>query len=78
MCVTTVIFLLYSVKFGECFKYLQRVLKTHLCVHGAIRNENALPKWTKIEIFEMVEILQNLFWTLFWKNILVSNGSINA
>ena len=47
-CRTTLIFwLTHSLKFGECFRYLQRAFKIIFHASGAVWNENLLQKWKK-------------------------------
>ena len=52
--------------FGECFRYLQSVLKMIFHNSGVVWSENLLKKGKKLRTFEM---LQNRFWRLFLSDI---------
>ena len=77
---TTLIFLpTHSLMFGECFRYLQSVLKMIFHNSGVVWNENLLKKMEKTQIFRdapksvLTTFLNALF--TFFKGILISNGS---
>ena len=67
-CRMTIIFLpTYSLMLGECFRYLQRVLKVLFDTSEALWSEKIGKKWWKVRNFELV---QNQFWRLFLAPIL--------
>ena len=62
---TTLIFLpTHSLMFGECFWYLQSVLKMSFHNSGVAWNEKFLKKWQKFKSFEMLQKIW--IFAIFW------------